>query len=188
MESSFQNCLNTFKKDIDNFKSEIEKYPFVLSEPIHFKLDDDLNKKFEHINPKSSGLYLFEINLGEMYTDIYSMNKKLVQFANDWELIKDSTRIIKKRLDEQLKKENSSEWVYFYLGKNKDLKQRILQHINLRKESSTHALKLRQRANLKNVSFRVSILEIESEDYYDFIVPYIERTLRKKYNPIIGKQ
>lgn len=63
----------------------------------------------------------------------------------------------------------------------------ITEDIELVPTSQTYAMKLRHRTNLNNLNFRVSILNIKIENY-DFIVPYIEKTLREKYKPIVGKQ
>jgi hypothetical protein len=86
-----------------------------------------------------------------------------------------------------LRNEYDEQWLPLYIGKNKDIYKRIIEHIDLSPEKNTYAMKLRHRINTHGLEFRVTTLEFEVTNY-DFIIPHIERSLREKYNPLIGKQ
>ena len=74
-----------------------------------------------------------------------------------------------------------------YIGKSKKISSRIHQHIYKEIEKTTFALKLNAREHTKKEIFKLSVIKIPSENY-DWIVPTLERSLRDKINPIIGKQ
>lgn len=64
---------------------------------------------------------------------------------------------------------------------------RVKEHIFKELGKNTFALKLMERTNLKNETFRLSTIKLEVENY-DWIVPVIENSLRNRINPIIGRQ
>jgi len=81
------------------------------------------------------------------------------------------------------------EAIPFYLGKAENVATRVKQHFNLEATSTTYALKLNERASFfKGIKFTVAwlALDVKKDEY--FIVDKIESELRKKLNPIIGKQ
>ena len=96
-----------------------------------------------------------------------------------------SSSVIKKRL--KYRSNFNEQWLPIYIGKNKDIYKRIIEHIELSPKKNTYAMKLKHRVNLHGLEFRVSTIEIAVENY-DFIVPHIERSLREVYHPLIGKQ
>lgn len=80
-----------------------------------------------------------------------------------------------------------NEWIPMYIGKSKQIGGRINQHIYKELGKPTFALKLNSRTNMRNKVFRLSTIQISNENY-DWVMPVIEKTLRNKFNPIIGRQ
>lgn len=80
-----------------------------------------------------------------------------------------------------------NEWIPMYIGKSKQIGARIRQHIYKELGKPTFALKLNARTNMRNKTFRLSVIKVPHENY-DWVMPVIEKTLRNKFNPIIGRQ
>lgn len=78
-------------------------------------------------------------------------------------------------------------WVPIYLGKCRNIASRVIGHLELGLDQPTTALKLESRHNLKGKVFRLSTVRVDVVNY-DLIVPSLERALRDKYNPILGRQ
>lgn len=79
------------------------------------------------------------------------------------------------------------EWIPLYIGKSKKIKDRLYEHIHLKLEQPTTGLKLLVRENMQNEIFRVSFINIPTQNY-DWVMPKFEKILRDRINPIIGRQ
>jgi hypothetical protein len=79
------------------------------------------------------------------------------------------------------------EWMPLYLGKSKNVANRVLEHINLPLVKTTFALKLKSRPAMAMRAFRLHTLRVQVENY-DVVVPVLERALRDRFHPLIGKQ
>lgn len=134
--------------------------------------------------PKDTmGIYFFEIKKNDKSQNF---NEWIDQFKEKWNIDYVTNRpIIRKKSLNNLS-EHSDEWIPFYIGKSKNIQYRVKQHITLG-NTSTSALKLITMGNLNDETFRLSFLKIQT-DHYDLVMPKIEEELRKKLNPIIGKQ
>ncbi len=155
-----------------------------LSEILEFKLDE-AEEKITWNEIVYSGIYLVEIKNNGTYT---SINEWIDNFKAEWEneeyLRRFTPNLKKMRIKAHT---NLNEWIPIYIGKSKNIGNRIHEHIFKELEKTTFALKLMARRNLKNEIFRLKTLKIEVENY-DAIVPRIEWQLRNSINPIIGKQ
>ena len=184
--SSFDLKISSFVNEISN---KIKEISFDQEQAITFVLTNDLDSKSLFNNTKKQGVYLFELNLESANLTGTKRETKIKNFAEDWSNKKNtplfSSGVIKKRL--QLRANFNEQWLPLYVGKNKDVYKRIIEHIELSPEKNTYAMKLKHRTNLHGLEFRVSIIEIDVNNY-DFIVPHIERSLREIYHPLIGKQ
>lgn len=184
--SSFDLKISSFVNEISN---KIKEISFDQEQAITFVLTNDLDSKSVFNNPKKQGIYLFELNLESANLTGTKRETKIKNFAEDWSNKKTtplfSSGVIKKRLT--LRANFNEQWLPLYVGKNKDVYKRIIEHIDLSSIKSTYAMKLKERTNLHGLEFRVSIIEIDVNNY-DFIVPHIERSLRDIYHPLIGKQ
>lgn len=156
---------------------------------LSFILSEEFDNKLFFSPVKRKGVYLFELNLDSDILPGKKRETKIRNFAEAWSKKKQdsffSSSVIKKRLS--MYQNFDKQWLPIYIGKNKDVYKRIREHINLSPAKNTYAMKLKHRSNLHDLQFRVSVLEIDVINY-DFIVPHIERILRDKYNPLIGKQ
>ncbi len=145
----------------------------------------DSNPEFNFGDEEFSGIYLFEIKKRGHYKTFKEWS---VAFTKKWEAkkyLKKHCPVIAKG---RLKKHGQlDEWIPLYIGKSNNVYKRVDQHLNKELNSTTYALKLMARENLKEDEFRVSIIRFDI-DNYDTIMPFIENKMRERYNPIIGKQ
>jgi len=135
---------------------------------------------------KGKGVYFIEIKNNGNFNDF---NSWVENFRIEWEALiyKDKfvSNLKKKRIIGQGTK--FDEWIPLYIGKSNNISGRVWEHIHKRLDQKTFALKLNAREHAKKETFRLSVIQIPT-DNYNMIMPVIENTLRKKLNPIIGKQ
>lgn len=79
------------------------------------------------------------------------------------------------------------EWMPLYLGKSKNIGKRVLEHIHLSLHKRTYALKLKARPAMAARVFRLHCAKVDVHNY-DVIVTELERALRNRWHPLIGKQ
>ena len=131
------------------------------------------------------GIYFLEIKNNkrfETFTDWIN------DFKKEWEDPKYKWRFVPNLKQKRIQMHTElKEWIPIYIGKSHNIKDRIHQHIYKELEQNTFALKLKARENMKNETFRLSMIKLEIKNY-DWIVPKFENKLRNKYNPLIGKQ
>jgi hypothetical protein len=190
---SYKIIIEEFDKNVSNYIEKLEKkiedIEFYQNKSQSFIISDEFDSKSLFPYKKQQGVYLFELNLDTPKLNGTKRATRVKNFAEDWSKKKNdsffSSSVIKKRL--HLRNEYDEQWLPLYIGKNKDIYKRIIEHIDLSPEKNTYAMKLRHRINTHGLEFRVTTLEFEVTNY-DFIIPHIERSLREKYNPLIGKQ
>lgn len=149
-----------------------------------FKLAEEISEiPWAELNYK--GIYLIEIKNNQRFETI---NLWIENFKEEWE-----NSLYKLRFVPNLKKKRIAyhkeltDWIPIYIGKSKNVGGRVKEHIFKKLGKNTFALKLMERTNLKNETFRLSTIKLEVENY-DWIVPVIENSLRNRINPIIGRQ
>lgn len=174
-------------KLIDDKLSKIE-----FEEICEFKLND-IKKDFYLFNKLDyKGLYLFEIKRDTNQNPIDWLDSFTQKFRGREKefLHKFTPNVVKKRKKEHTKSTN--EWIPIYLGKSKNIKNRVREHIFLELAKYTFALKLKER-KIDGISifgdelFRLKTIKVDVVNY-DVIVTHLEKQLRKKLNPIVGKQ
>lgn len=179
----------TITAHISDFATHVNDVAFDTENGIPFTLSENFDSTIFSSQVKKKGVYLFELNLDSNLLAGKKRNTKIKNFAEAWSKRRQdsffSSSVIKKRLS--MYENFDKQWLPLYIGKNKDVYKRILEHINLSPAKNTYAMKLKHRSNLHGLQFRVSVIEIDVFNY-DFIVPHIERILREKYHPLIGKQ
>lgn len=79
------------------------------------------------------------------------------------------------------------EWIPLYIGKSKNIGNRLREYRYLGRDNKTYALKLQSRDHLKDDRFRISTVRIDVINF-DWIMPVAERYFRNERNPIIGRQ
>jgi hypothetical protein len=191
---NYTKTLKAFDQEISKYvrqiQDELNSITFNSEESITFVNQSDFDGKeiFNATNQK--GLYLFELNLDSVKLKNANNSDKIENFANNWSTEKLSTFYASKIVDIRMKKQLScppDQWLPVYIGKSEDLDKRIKEHINKPPASKTYAMKLNHRTSMHGLEFRVTKIVLNI-DNYDFIVPYLERVLRDKYLPIVGKQ
>ena len=190
---NYEKTINTFDKKISEYVealvNDLGEIRFDAEQSIKFTLSQEMIQESFIANKKQKGVYLFELNLESELLNGSKRFTKIKNFANEWSKKNQnsffSSSVIKKRLEAKVN--FNEQWLPLYIGKSKDIDKRIKEHIHLSPNKNTYSMKLKHRTNLEGLEFRVSIIEINVENY-DFIVPHIERILRDVYCPIIGKQ
>lgn len=193
MVNAFQTILEKLDQEINQcihqIEVEIQNIHFDSTTIAEFKLNDEFDSSVFKEKGVIEGLYFFEVDLDSEGLNGKKRKTKLNNFIKDWgKKTNDSffsSSVIKSKIKHYEK--FNQKWLPLYIGKHKNVYKRIIEHIELPPTSQTYAMKLRHRKNLDNLTFRISILKINVANY-DFIVPYLERTLREKYKPIVGKQ
>lgn len=180
---------NNISGYVEQLKEKIKDITFDSGKSVQFTISNDLDSKSLFKYEKKQGVYLFELNLESENLNGVKKSTRINNFADNWAKKKNdsffSSSIIKKRL--KTNQEFDQQWLPLYIGKSKDLYKRISEHIELKPTSNTYAMKLKHRQNLEGVEFRFTTLEFDV-DNYDFIIPYVERSLREEYHPLVGKQ
>lgn len=186
----------TINTALDVFKTHLSNVSFPAHEAVHFTLNKELvslelPKEFE-----KQGVYFFELKLP--YSSGYGVKTETIvnNIIKGWKHkstkgiwspgVKQSR--LNAHLREGTKKYNfAGEWIPFYIGKSRNICKRVNSHIFQDAGKTSFGMKLKARTVLYGLEFRVSCIPIDVE-HYDMIVPYVERHLREKLNPIVGKQ
>ena len=160
------------------FKKHCE---FILNQNLSKDIIKDLEFK---------GVYLIEIKNS-------SSEQKFTDWVADFEnlwlngLTNDKNsytpKLIKKRVIFHKQHNQLEEWIPLYIGKSKNIKKRLAEHLFKKLNQPTYSLKLLERENIYNNVFRISAVNIDVKNY-DIIMPIIESELRKHINPILGRQ
>jgi hypothetical protein len=134
---------------------------------------------------KYPGVYFIEIQNCRRYNDFASWAEA---FQVKWLDEKYRHKFVANPKKARIAKHSQlPEWIPLYIGKSKDISKRVHEHIHLALEKPTFALKLACREHLQGERFRLSAIKVKVENY-DWIMPVLEKTLRDKLNPIIGRQ
>ncbi len=132
------------------------------------------------------GVYLIEVHTASSHTDF---DQWALEFRAEWDLPEYHRKFTCTTKDKRIQRHGGTlkEWIPLYIGKSKNVADRVKQHLILDMEARTFALKIRARPNMAARQFRLSTLKLDVNNY-DLIAPVLEKTLRDRENPIIGKQ
>ena len=131
------------------------------------------------------GLYLIEIK-NDLKYNIF--NEWANEFCEKWQDERYVKRWVSNPKKMRLAKHKElGDWIPLYIGKSRKIKDRIHEHIHLKLEQPTTGLKLKVRDNMQNETFRISFINIPTQNY-DWVMSKLERILRDRINPIIGRQ
>jgi hypothetical protein len=182
---SNMDTLKVFADMDEQLKSVFETFE-ELAGQVELQVVGDLKNDMlirEQVYP---GIYLIEM---ETTTEHAGINEWVNWFKAEW----DHERYAKKFVPTTKKKRINGhvalkQWMPVYLGKSKRIAGRVIEHVYLELEKPTFAMKLRARGDFfTNNSFRLSTVHIDIA-HYDLIMPMVERSLRRRLNPIVGKQ
>ena len=183
------NLLSEIKATITNLKS-IQNCEKRLRNSIK---DINLNEKIDQLNlSDQAGIYFIEALFP------FKTKDDLNNFGCKWgksgtkdtsTLPKYTTRFYSKKADNHIQSICDGQYIPFYLGKSMNIKSRINTHLFSNAGDTTFSLKLLSRPEvIEGIKFRVGyvVLDINNDAYFG--VKLIEKELRKRLNPIIGKQ
>ena len=178
-------------EEIDGNLSEQLKLVRKIAENLEFQeirkfiLNDEAEIAIPWSEIKYSGIYLIEIKNSNKFS---YFNDWVADFKTKWhdlKYLKNFTPNIKqKRVDRHTQ---LGEWIPIYIGKSRNISERVKGHIFKDLHKTTFAMKLFARENLIDETFRLSTIRIEISNY-DAIIPIVESQLRDKINPLIGRQ
>lgn len=148
-----------------------------------FTLQNMDNIEWDQLN--FQGIYLFEIRNNGLYEDFPSWAKN---FSDEWHDEKYRKRFVSNIKAKRIKKHTELlPWIPLYIGKSKNIRERVHDHIFKSLDQTTFAMKLAAREHLKKETLRLSFIKVETA-HYDWVTPVLEGMLRDRINPIIGKQ
>lgn len=181
--------IDEINTKVEEIIKEIEKFALTLEfeEICEFSMeeDEDLDKKIPQDKLEKSGIYLIEIKNNGNWQNF---SEWIEDFKKKWEDERYKKKSVPNIIQKRIKTHKElQDWIPLYIGKSKNIFSRFSDHIFKELDKTRSALKLKERENLKGEIYKLSIIHIPNKNY-DFIVPFIERQLRDKINPIIGKQ
>lgn len=131
------------------------------------------------------GIYLIEIHTPGRNEDFESW---VATFRTEWDLPEYKKKFTCTTKDKRIGRHGVlEEWMPLYIGKSKKVGSRVGEHLSLPLEARTFALKIRSRPNMSPRRFRLHTIPLNIQNY-DLIAPSIERELRDRLNPLVGKQ
>lgn len=174
LDRLYDEANKSLEKLIENSKPE-----FVCT----FNVLEGLKIDYKDLNYQ--GIYFIELKVNDRD---FSYEEWIVDFKSKWEDVRFLKKFTPNTKKKRIKMHSEvREWMPLYLGKSKNIGDRLNGHINQPLHKSTFALKLAARDNLGNPQYRVSTLKVPVSNY-DLIAPQIEKSFRDRYNPLVGKQ
>lgn len=176
IDQSITNSLHGLSEAIDTVEFN-EAVTFTIE-----KADEIINYNELHY----PGVYLFEVGNHDKNSDFKTWSKDFLdKWQHDDYIKKFTPNSRKMRLKAHLES-SGFDWVPLYLGKSRNIGNRVHQHIHLDLQKPTFALKLKSRQNIQELSFRLSFAKIDVKNY-NVIMPLVESQLRNRLNPILGR-
>jgi hypothetical protein len=154
-----------------------EQFSFILNENISYVEFDKL---------KWCGIYLIEIKTNSEN----SSSNWITEFTNEWQKPEYEKGFVPNSKAKRIKFHNEpkiQEWFPLYIGKSKNVSNRLKGHLDLKLTQPTTSLKLRERKNMYGNEFRISTIKLDVLNY-ELIAPQFESGMREKINPILGRQ
>ena len=187
----YKNVSTMSIETIDTRISDIRLELKELSDNIEFKLirEFDFKSSINEFEPmKYMGVYLVEIKTDKNKHSTFE--NWFAEFKDKWVIERFKNKYVpnpkQKRIEKHLKKESLDEWIPMYIGKAMDIQKRLNEHLKNPIEKYSFSLKLNERSELKNETFRFSTIKLNTVNF-NWLAPEIESLMREKYNPILGK-
>ena len=188
-----KDCFETLAKQVEIIENETllnGAIKLLRKNPV--AVDFKNNTWLEDI-PAGNGIYFFEAQITDLDA---SSQEDLDKFYEDWNNEKGDVhrpRCIKKRMKALNKQPPKNNWIPFYLGKSESLRTRIAGHVYGFTEGNFKTWALRMSENptpsIERIeSIRISTLKLELDKNAYSFVGYLEKALRERLIPIIGRQ
>lgn len=156
-----------------------------MSMHLSFEYVCELSDKEMIAKQTYQGIYRIDIFTSRDNDDFASW---VAKFRAEWDLPEYSKKFTCTTKDKRISRHGVLEdWMPLYIGKSKKVGVRVSDHLNLPLEARTFALKIQSRPNMRYRRFRLSTIPLNVQNY-DLIAPILERELRERLNPIVGKQ
>mgnify|MGYP005857803349 CR=1 FL=1 len=175
-------CNDFITLNLDNILTQLEQNKTFL--------DNNFSEfKIDHNDKKSWGVYVFYINPQKTISTFDDLN-------NLWETNLDDKKLHSpKVIKSKFKTLDIGQSFCFYVGKSEDLTSRISQHIHQRTKYTTYGLKISEHNRLhSDNTFAYSYFVLKTnptdniKDGMKCLLVTLERNLRYKLKPLIGKQ
>lgn len=180
--------MNEFQNidgDLTLLANQISKIADSLEfkENLQFNMGDDISSlSLEELS--FSGVYFFEIQNPQCSVDIELF---LTDFKMKWEAWEYKGAFVPNTKQKRMIQHRFPvDWVPLYVGKSKNIANRLKGHFFMPLDRKTFGMKLSSRTNLAGYRIRLSTIRIDVKNY-DLIVPKVESHFREKYHPIIGR-
>ena len=140
--------------------------------------------------PQSAGVYLFEITFKK---NSQEPAIALELFGKAWRRRQrngNSPAFYRGKMAKALENVERG-WIPLYLGKERSIQKRVLEHIEGPINRGTWALRLLYDIGpivFTEATVRVGFAEVPLPKHMDFLLEVIERALRNTLSPVIGKQ
>ncbi len=176
------NALLKVDRQLNAVLSEFKE----VAKQIKFRNVCDLSEREKISEQRYSGVYRIDIKVDGQFSTFEDWMRWFKPAWDIPELRKKFTPTTKlKRIK---KHKRLRKWMPIYIGKHRRIDQRVFEHINLGPKKRTFALKLRARGKFfSNNTFRLCTVRINVTNY-DLLVPILERELRDRENPLVGRQ
>ena len=181
------NSITPIDSSITSIVEEVKTFASKMKFNIicEFEVSANANESIPWDQIKFPGIYFIEIKNCNSFNDFKAWASDFTEKWMDEKYLRKFVANPKKGRINQHKE--LSDWIPLYLGKSKNISKRVFEHVFLGLDKPTFALKLASRSNLNNHRFRLSCIEVRVENY-DTIMPILEKSLRNRLNPIIGRQ
>jgi len=174
---------------IDNGLDALFKEFTPMASSVAFKIvgnlfDDELIEKQTY-----PGIYYIELDTTGKTTA--TLEQWLDNFQQEWMDEQYRNQFVanpqKKRVNIHKKSGVLLPWMPVYIGKSKNVGQRLHQHVHFPLKQRTFSMKLGCRPSMMTRAWRVSTIDLSGVVNYDVIAPKLEAAMRNKYHPIVGR-
>jgi hypothetical protein len=172
-------------EEIDSQLTPILARLVAMSMNLSFVYVCELSDKVTVAKQTYKGIYKIDIFTSGDNDDFQSW---VAKFRAEWDLPEYKKKFTCTTKDKRVSRHGFlEEWMPLYIGKSKKVGARVIEHLSLPLDARTFALKIRSRPNMNDRRFRLSTIPLQVQNY-DLIAPSLERELRDRLNPIVGKQ
>jgi hypothetical protein len=177
IDESVTNCMDSLPEAIRALK---------FTDAITFNIEQ-ADELINYNELQFPGVYYLEISNSDRTADFKTWSDDFLEKWHHEDYLRKFTPNSRKMRLKAHRDATNFEWVPLYLGKSRNIGNRVHQHIHLGLEKPTFALKLKARTNVHDLKFRLSFIKIDVKNY-NVIMPLVESQLRNRFNPILGRQ
>lgn len=186
IDNEISSALTDIDSLIDDYRRKLEN----KNNCIEFSLSDSkesIRRKINKIPQKTCGVYFFQIKCAkDISQDTWSK-----EFIDKWDkpnLVHHFIATTKKKRISKHEADKVTDLIPLYIGKCKNINKRVNEHLFLDESNSTYSMKLLlHKKEFAHSVIRITYCKIEVKNY-EVVMSRVERQLREKLQPIVGKQ